>query len=49
MSTLTALVTSILIVNNTVKLGYNDHSYNEFTFIAKKYCKIFGPKWQVAT
>ncbi len=27
----------------TVKLGYNDHSYNEFTAITNKIYRYFGP------
>ena len=36
-------------VTDIVKLGYNDHGINEFTFITSKilYCSILGPKWQV--
>jgi len=30
---------------NTVKLRYNDHSYNEFTAITKNFTDILGPIW----
>jgi hypothetical protein len=32
---------------DTVKLGYNDHGYNEFAAIRIRIWKIFGLKWLV--
>jgi len=34
----------IFLFLSTVKLGYNDHGYNEFTFIANKTVPIFWSK-----
>ncbi len=29
----------------SVKLGYNDHGFNEFTAVKKRNVSIFGPIW----
>jgi len=36
---------------SSVKLGYNDHGYNEFTFITEQNIAEFmvDPKWQITT